>query len=72
MVANIFLLFIDDCSRMMWVYFLKAKCDTFFIFRTFKGFVEKESGCFIKTLQANRGDEFTSKEFSILQKYRYL
>ena len=39
-----FILFIDDFSRMTWVYFLKAKSEVFEIFKKFKVLVEKQSG----------------------------
>ena len=35
-----FITFIDDLSRMCWVYFLRSKADTFNVFRKFKAFVE--------------------------------
>jgi len=49
---------------MSWVWFLKFKSETFENFKKFKVFVEKQSGCQIKTLRTDRGGEFTSKEFS--------
>jgi len=39
-----FILFIDDFSRMTWVYFLKVKLEVFGIFKKFKVLVEKQSG----------------------------
>ena len=62
--SRYFLLFTDDYSRMSWVYFLKYKSETFENFKKFKSFVEKQSGCQIKTLRTDRGGEFTSKEFN--------
>ena len=43
-----FLLFVDDFSRMNWVYFLKFKSEAFSKFLLFKKFVEKQSGYIIK------------------------
>lgn len=54
-----FLTFIDDYSRMTWVYFLKEKSETFTIFKQFKTLVEKQSGCSIKTIRSDRGGEYT-------------
>nr|KYP33156.1 Retrovirus-related Pol polyprotein from transposon TNT 1-94 [Cajanus cajan] len=58
-----FILFIDDFSRMTWVYFIKAKSEVFGIFKKFKTLVEKQSGKQIKVLRSNRGKEYTSHEF---------
>ena len=58
-----FILFIDDYSRMTWVYFMKEKSEVFFIFKKFKKFVEKQSGYCIKTLRSDRGKEYTSNVF---------
>jgi len=58
-----FLLFIDDFSRKMWVYFLRQKSKVFSSFKNFKALVEKESGFEIKALRSDRGGEFTSREF---------
>ena len=50
-----FLLFVDDFSRKMWVYFLKQKSDAFPVFQQFKALVEKESGSSIRTLRTDNG-----------------
>ena len=63
--VDIFLLFIDDYSRMSWVFFLKHKSETFENFKKFKALVEKQSGCSIKTLRSDRGGEFNFNEFNI-------
>ena len=39
-----FILFIDDFSRMTWVYFLKVKSEAFGIFKKFKVLIENQSG----------------------------
>lgn len=58
-----FLTFIDDFSRMTWVYFLKEKSETFVVFKRFKALVEKQSGSTIKVMRSDRGCEYTSQEF---------
>lgn len=58
-----FVLFIDDFSRMTWVYFMNTKSEVFIIFKKFKSFVEKQSGHFIKTVRSDRGKEYTSNAF---------
>lgn len=59
-----YFLFIDDLTRMCWVYFLANKYDVFTKFKMFKVLVEKECGRSIKVLRSDRGGEFYSKEFN--------
>ena len=54
-----FITFIDDFSRKTWVYFLKYKSEACGVFKSFKTYVEKQSGYLIKTLRTDRGTEFT-------------
>ena len=58
-----FITFIDDFSRMCWVYFLKNKYDTFNVFKNFKALVELQSGYSLKKLRRDKGGEHTSHEF---------
>jgi transposase InsO family protein len=58
-----FLLFVDDFSRMSWVYFLSEKSQDFIFFQKIKTLVEKKSGYYFKVLRTNQGGEFTSNEF---------
>jgi hypothetical protein len=58
-----FLTFIDDYSRMCWVYFLRNKSDTLSVFKKFKILVETQSGYSLKKLRSDRGGEYTSYEF---------
>eukprot|EP00268_Persea_americana_P046834 TRINITY_DN4845_c0_g1_i1.p1 TRINITY_DN4845_c0_g1~~TRINITY_DN4845_c0_g1_i1.p1 ORF type:complete len:315 (+),score=41.54 TRINITY_DN4845_c0_g1_i1:771-1715(+) len=62
--SKYFLLFVDDFSRMSWVYFLREKSEAFSMFQIFKAQFEKQSGCFIKTLRTDQGGEFVSNEFN--------
>ena len=58
-----FLLFIDDFSRMNWVYFFKNKSEAFEKFKIFCQLVENEVKEKIGTLRTDNGREFTSNEF---------
>jgi len=40
-----FILFINDYTRMCWVYFIKFKSKVFTIFQTFKALVENQNEC---------------------------
>ena len=59
-----FLTFIDDFTRMTWVYFLRLKSDVFAVFRKFQAMVERQSGHKLKKLRSDRGGEYTSNEFT--------
>ena len=56
--------FIDDYSRMTWVYVTKNKWDVFYYFKIFKSQVEKEVNAQIKILRSDGGGEYFSNEFS--------
>ncbi|KAL4388518.1 hypothetical protein GQ457_09G024580 [Hibiscus cannabinus] len=56
--SRYFITFIDDFSRKAWVYFLKHKSEACDSFKLFKSFVEKQSGCKIKALRTDRGQEY--------------
>ena len=58
-----FLLFVDDFSRMTWVYFLKQNSEAFEKFKTFRQLIENEVKENIGTLRTDNGGEFTSNEF---------
>ncbi|KAM1699812.1 hypothetical protein ACFX2K_031115 [Malus domestica] len=59
-----FMLLIDDCTRMIWVYFLRYKYDAFNYFKRFKSMVELQSGFKVKSLRSDRDGEFLSSEFT--------
>ena len=59
-----FIMFIDDLTRMNWVYFLSSKAQTFGVFKRFKAVVENESGCKLKMLRLDNGKEYTSNKFN--------
>ncbi|PNX79108.1 copia-type polyprotein, partial [Trifolium pratense] len=58
-----FLLFVDDYTRMIWIYFLDQKSEAFVKFLHFKALVENQSGHKLKTLRTDRGGEFIYKPF---------
>ena len=43
--------FVDDYSRKTWIYFMKAKSETFAKFQEFKTFIEKQMGMHIRALR---------------------
>lgn len=62
--SKYFVFFIDDLTRMTWVYFLKNKSQVFSVFKKFKVFVERQSGCKLKALRSDNGGEYISNEFN--------
>ena len=58
-----FITFVDEYSRMIWLYVIKMKSEAFEVFLKFKAKVERESGKLLKTLRTDGGGEFTSNRF---------
>jgi len=61
---NYFLLFIDDYTRMCWVYFIKLKSEVFDVFKQFKALVENQCNLKVKALRSDNGGEYTSRQFA--------
>lgn len=61
--ARYFYTFIDDLTRMVFVYFLKTKDLAEEVFKNFKAYVENQSNKRIKTLRSDNGGEYISKSF---------
>jgi hypothetical protein len=55
-----YVIFIDDYQRKCWIYFLKAKSDTFDKFKEYKSFIEKKIGKHIRLLRKDNEGEFES------------
>jgi len=60
-----FILFIDDFTRMCWIYFLKFKHEVAGVFLKFKKMVETQSGSKIQFLRSDNGKEYTSAQFNL-------
>jgi transposase InsO family protein len=59
-----YVLFIDDQSRKMWIYFLKTKDGVLARFQEFKAQVENLTGRRIKVLRSDNGGEYSSRDFN--------
>nr|CAE04466.3 OSJNBa0029L02.7 [Oryza sativa Japonica Group] len=59
-----FLLLVDDMSRYMWVRLLSGKHEAVAAIKQFQAGVELESGRKLQALRTDRGEEFTSVEFT--------
>lgn len=64
--SRYFISFIDDLSRMTFVYFLKHKSEVFEKFKIFQIYVEKQTGKPIKVLRSDNGTEYIN---SAMDKY---
>ncbi|KAJ4713761.1 Retrovirus-related Pol polyprotein from transposon TNT 1-94 [Melia azedarach] len=58
-----FILFVDDLTRMTWVYFMNNKSQAFSCFKKFKSLAETQSGVKVKKLRTDNGKEYISNEF---------
>lgn len=58
-----FVTFVDEFSRMLWLYLIKTKGEVFAIFQKFKVMAEKQSGKFLKILRTDGGGEYVSNDF---------
>lgn len=61
--SRYFVTFVDEFTRMMWLYTFKFKNETLKVFWKLKILIEKESDKSIKMLRTDGGREYTSKEF---------
>ncbi|CAL5368182.1 unnamed protein product [Camellia sinensis] len=62
--SKYYIAFIDDHSRMCWIYFMKLKSEVADIFWKFKAWVETQSGCKMQVIRSNNGTEYTSGKFN--------
>jgi hypothetical protein len=58
-----YIIFIDDYSRMAWLYLLKSKDEVFSKFQEFKAEIQNLMNKKIKKLRLDNGGKYTSKEF---------
>ena len=62
--SKYYIAFIDDFSRMCWIYFMKNKTEVASIFYKFKAWVENQSERKMQILRSDNGTEYTSDKFS--------
>jgi hypothetical protein len=63
--SRYYILFIDDFTRMCWIFFMKFKSEVAGIFWRFKKNVENKSRCKIQSIRSDNGTEYTSSEFNL-------
>ncbi|KAJ0503054.1 putative RNA-directed DNA polymerase [Helianthus annuus] len=60
-----FVLFIDDCTRMTWIYFLKNKSEVFNKFTMFYTMIQTQYKINIQTLRSDNGGEFVNESMKL-------
>ena len=60
---KLFILVIDDYSRLTWVDFLEEKYEAFEKFKVFKALTENQTGKRLKGVRSDRGGELCSRDF---------
>ena len=55
--------FVDDYTRMCWVYLLKDRSEDFETFKIFHVWIQNEAQSHIVSLSTDNGREYTSNEF---------
>lgn len=58
-----FMLFINDCTWMTWLYLLKRKGDVFGVFQAFHVMVQTQFLAKIQILYTDNGGEYVNKQF---------
>lgn len=53
-----FLLFVDDCTKFVWIYFLSHKSQVFDAFVQFRTMIHTQFNCLIRSLQTDWGGEY--------------
>jgi len=67
--SKYFILFIDDYSRKLSIYFLKYKNEALDTFKIYKAYMEKQTGHRILAIRSDNGREFINEDFrKFLQK----
>jgi transposase InsO family protein len=56
-----FVLFIDDCTRMTWIYLLKGKYEVIEVFQLFFNMIQNQFGKSIKYFRSDNGGEFINR-----------
>ena len=58
-----FVTFIDDCTRMTWLYLMKHKYKVFSIFRSLHAMIKIQFSARLQILRSDNGGEYVNHEF---------
>jgi transposase InsO family protein len=62
--SKYYIVFIDDYTRMCWIYFMKFKSEVAHIFWKFKAWIETQSKCKLQVIRSDNGTEYTCEQFN--------
>ncbi|RVW98283.1 Retrovirus-related Pol polyprotein from transposon RE1 [Vitis vinifera] len=62
--SKFYIAFIDDHTRMCWIYFMKFKSEVADIFWKFKAWAENQSKCKMQVIRSDNGTEYTLEKFN--------
>ncbi|RVW89802.1 Retrovirus-related Pol polyprotein from transposon TNT 1-94 [Vitis vinifera] len=58
-----FVLFVDDCTRMTWLYLLKHKDEVLRVFKSFHAMVQTQFSAKVQVLGSDNGGEYVNHQF---------
>jgi hypothetical protein len=58
-----FVIFVDDCTRMTWLYLLKRKDEVFKVFQSFHAMIQTQFSAQIRILRSDNGGEYVNHHF---------
>ena len=58
-----FVIFVDDCTRMTWLYQMKTKAKVFTIFQAIHAMVQTQLSAKIQVLRLDNGREFINHQY---------
>lgn len=57
------MIFVDDCTRMTWLYLLKHKDEVFTVFQSFHAMIQTQFSTQIRILRSDNGGEYVNHHF---------
>lgn len=58
-----FVIFVDDCTRMTWLYLLKNKDEVFEVFQSFHTMIQTQFSAKLQVLRSDNGGEYVNRRF---------
>jgi hypothetical protein len=55
--------FVDDCTRMTWLYLLKRKDEVFDVFQAFHAMIQNQFSAKIHILRSDNEGEYMNRDF---------